>query len=236
MAIGVNDPGEDEDIRELNGEWNLRNYVINNQTWEAPPEAFCEPMTVMPIFDQGDPNVPVPNENAAEVVRSTSVATVAAVMFLGFAAFGAWNIARHDRYRIFTAASFILAGILLVGGVYNFGAAMPEAMAADAETDLDGTFSLEFEPYLAPEEGEPGFYDDFSGGYADNNPRNSEQLAFGPGSGWWLAGIGGVLAVVSGLVLVGAPQYTPRTKRTKTVEVVRYVPVPSATNLRLRRR
>jgi hypothetical protein len=238
MAIGANEPTMDDDIRELEGEWNLRNYVINNQTWEAPPERFEEPMTVMPIFEPADPDLPPPpNAQAAEVVRDTVVASVVAVAALGLGAFGAWNIARFNRFRLFTAASFVLAGILLVGAVYNFGSEMPGAMDADAATEQDGTFSLEFDQYLDPKEGEPGYYSEFSGGYPDNNPRSMEQLSYGPGAGWYLAGMGGVFAILTGLVLVAAPQYSPRPKADgKAVEVVRYVPVPSVTSLRLRRR
>lgn len=238
MAIGVNEPTADDDVRELQGEWNLRHYVINNQTWEAPPAETCEPMTVMPIFGEQDPNLPPPpNAEAAEVVQTTTIASVAAVVALGLGAFGAWNIARFNRFRLFTAASFILAGLLLVGAVAHFGNALPGAMAADAATEQDGTFSLEFDQYLDPDEGEPAYYSDFSGGYLDNNPRNSEQLSFGPGSGWYLAGVGGVFAILTGIVLVAAPMYSPRSKTTtKTVEVVRYVPVPTLTSFRLRRR
>ena len=238
MAIGANEPTMDDDIRELEGEWNLRNYVVNNQTWEAPPEEYCEPMTVMPIFEEVDPELPTPpNANAAEVVQTTTVASVAAVVALGLGAFGAWNIARFDRFRLFTAASFILAGLLLVGAVYNFGTEMPGAMAADAATEQDGTFSLEFDQYLDPDEGEPGYYSEFAGGYPDNDPSNTEQLSFGPGAGWYLAGVGGVFAILTGIALVAAPMYSPRPRRSeRTVEVVRYVPVPSISSLRLRRR
>ncbi len=46
-----------------------------------------------------------------------------------------------------------------------------------------------------------------------------------------------MFAILTGIVLVAAPMYSPRPKTTtKTVEVVRYVPVPSITSLRLRRR
>ncbi|NIT75421.1 MAG: hypothetical protein GWN18_00490 [Thermoplasmata archaeon] len=46
-----------------------------------------------------------------------------------------------------------------------------------------------------------------------------------------------MFAILTGLVLVAAPMYTPKAKTTeKTVEVVRYVPVPSIASLRLRRR
>jgi hypothetical protein len=237
MALEGAEPTPDDDIRELQGEWNLRNYVINNQTWEAPPERFEEPMTVMPIFEEVDPNAPPPpNANAAEVVQSTTIATVGAVIALGLGAFGAWNIARFNRFRLFTAASFILAGLLLVGAVANFGTEMPGAMAADAATEQEGTFSLEFDQYLDPDEGEPAYYSEFSGGYPDNNPRNMEQLSFGPGAGWYLAGLGGVMAILTGVVLVAAPMYSARPKKERTVEVVRYVPVPSVSTLRLRRR
>ncbi|NIP34447.1 MAG: hypothetical protein GWN18_05875, partial [Thermoplasmata archaeon] len=88
--------------------------------------------------------------------------------------------------------------------VYNFGSEMPGAMAADAVTEQEGTFSLEFDQYLDPDEGEPGYYSEFAGGYPDNDPRNMEQLSFGPGAGWYLAGIGGVFAILTGLVLVAA--------------------------------
>jgi hypothetical protein len=238
MAIDANEPTIDDDIRELEGEWNLRKYVINNQTWQAPPERFEEPMTVMPLFEPVDPDLPPPpNAQAAEVMQTTMVASVVAIAALGLGAFGAWNIARFNKFRLFTAASFILAGILLVGAVYNFGAEMPGAMAADAATEQEGTFSLEFDQYLDPNDGEPAYYSEFSGGYPDNNPRNTEQLSFGPGAGWYMAGMGGVFAILTGLVLVGAPQYAPRPRADpKTVEVVRYVPVPSVTSLRLRRR
>jgi hypothetical protein len=238
MAIGANEPTIDDEICELEGEWNLRNYVISNQTWGQPPERYEDPMTVMPIFEPTDPDLPPPpNAQAAEVVQTTVIVSVVAVAALGLGAFGAWNIARFNRFRLFTGASFILAGVLLVGAVYNFGDEMPGAMAADAATEQDGTFITEFEKHLDPSEGEPAFYSEFSGGYADNNPRNNEQLSFGPGAGWYLAGMGGVLAILTGLVLVTAPQYTSRPKaNAKAVEVVRYVPVPSITNLRLRRR
>lgn len=236
MAIGVQDPGEEIEYRELEGELSLRRAVINNQTWEAPPERFEEPMTVMPIMDDQDPNVPVPNENAIEVVRSTTIAIGAAVVALALGGFGAWNIARFDRFRAFTAASFLLAGILVLGACIHFSGSINDAMAADAETELEDTFGLAFEPYLDPEEGTPGYYSYFSGEYPDNNPQNTEQLSYGPGAGFWLAGAGGILAIVTALVLVAAPQYhSLREKRPREVEVVRYVPVPAVTSLRERR-
>ena len=235
VAMEVNEDPMDQEIRELEGEWNLGNYQISNSTWRAPPELYSDPLTVVPMYEETDE--PVPNANAQAVIENTTVAIVAAVFILGLAVFGAWNIARHDRYRMFTAASFLLAGVLLIGACMYMGTEMPSALAADSASGHEDNFGIAFEAYIDPEGGEAGFYNEFSGGYPDNNPRNAEQLDYGPGAGWWLAGFSGVLALITAGLFVGAPNWQPLKKEsTAPIEVVRYVPVPTVTSLRQRRR
>lgn len=234
-AMEVQEDPLETEIREIDGEWGLRNYRISDSSWQQPPELTDDPMWVQPLYE--DTPGPSPNANAQAVYMDTTVAVGAAVVALGLGAFGAWNIARHDRYRWFTTASFFLAAVLLVGACAHFSTALPGAMAEDAAVGSEEYFGAAFEPYLDPDGGDPGFYAEFDGGYPNNDPRNSEQLSYGPGAGWWMAGAGGVLALITAGVLVAAPQWrTLKRDRPATVEVVRYVPVPTVPSIREGRR
>jgi hypothetical protein len=233
MAVGVPEPVETEEIRELNGDFSLWDYRITNETFQAPPERYEDPMWVSSM---GEPEVQIPNENAIEVYEGTTVAIAGAIVALSLGAFGAWNIAKYDRYRWFTAASFMLGALLLLGSCFFFGTQLPDAMETDAATGLEESFGIPFEDYIDPDS-DYGYYFEFSGGYPNEDPRASEQLSYGPGSGWWLAGTGGVFAILAGAMLVGAPQWIPlKRNRPQTREVLRYVPVPTVANLRVRRR
>lgn len=237
LAVGVPDPARTEEIREIDGEFGLYNYHITNSSWQVPPEEYDDPMTVMPLYGQETGGQPVPNENAIEVYAGTTAAVAAAIVALALGAFGAWNIARYDRYRWFTAASLALAAVLLVGGCIYFSSALPGALEADAATGHEDTFGMAFSPYIDTTAGEPGFYSEFAGGYPNNDERLPEQLSYGPGAGWWLAGAGGIFAIIAAAVLVGAPMWTPRRRpRTDVVPAVKYVPVPTTDSLRGRRR
>jgi len=234
-AMEVNEDPFDQEVRELEGEWKLGNYQISNSTWSVPPEEYSDPMTVVPMYEETDE--PLPNANAQAVIENTTVAIGGAMFIMSLAAFGAWNIARHDRYRMFTASSFLLAGVLLIGSCLYVGAEMPDALTADSASGHEDNFGIAFEPYIDPEGGEPGFYNEFRGGYPDNDPRNAEQLNYGPGTGWWLAGFSGVLSLITAGLFVGASHWQPLKKTTTApIEVVRYVPVPTVTSLRQRRR
>ncbi len=234
-AMEVQQDPADAEVRQLEGECGLSNYHISDSSWQQPPPLMDDPMTVVPMY--GDTPEPGPNANAQAVYKGTTVAISAAVFALIAGAFGAWNIARHDRHRMFTAASFFLAAVLLVGGCVYFSTELPGAMAADAAAGNEDTFGVAFEPYIDPEGGEPGYYNEFSGGYPNNDPRNREQLQYGAGAGWWLAGAGGVLALITAGLFVGAPQWQSlKRERATPLEVVRYVPVPTVTDLRPRRR
>jgi hypothetical protein len=234
-AMEVQEDPDDAEVRQLEGECGLWNYQISDSSWQAPPEQYDDPMTVVPMYDGSEG--PGPNDNAEAVYANTTVSVAAAVFALALGGFGAWNIARHDRYRMFTAASFLLAAILLVGGCVYFSTELPGAMAADAATGHEDAFGLAFQPYIDPEGGEPGYYNEFSGGYPNNDPANREQLEYGAGAGWWLSGAGGVMALITAGMFVGAPQWRSMKRVTPaTVEVVRYVPVPTVTDLRPRRR
>lgn len=234
-AMEINEDPMDQEIRELEGEWNLGNYQISNSTWRVPPEEYSDPMTVVPMY--GETDEPIPNANAQAVIENTTVAIGAAVVMMGLAAFGAWNIARHDRYRMFTSATFLLAGVLLIGSCMYMGTEMPDAMAADSASGHEDNFGIAFEAYIDPEGGEPGYYNEFSGGYPNNDARNAEQLSYGPGAGWWLAGFSGIMALITAGLFVGAPHWQPLKKEsTAPVEIIRYVPVPTVTSLRQRRR
>lgn len=234
-AMEVQEDPADAEVRQLEGECGLYNYQISDSTWQAPPERYEDPLTVVPMYEEMEG--PRPNANAEVVYQNTTVSVAAAVFALILGAFGAWNIARYNRYRMFTAASFVLAAILLVGGCVYFATELPGAMATDAGIGHEDAFGLAFEPYIDPEGGEPGYYNEFSGGYPDNNPQNREQLEYGAGAGWWLASAGGVLALITAGLFVGAPQWQSHKRETMTpMEVVRYVPVPTVTNLRPRRR
>ena len=235
MAMELQEEPLETEIREIDGEWGLTNYRISDSSWQQPPEQTDDPMWVMPLYE--DTEGPSPNANAQVVFRDTTVAIGAAVIALGLGAFGAWNIARHDRHRWFTTASFFLAAVLLVGACIHFSTALPGAMAEDASMGSEESWGAAFEPYLDPESDAPGFYTEFSGGYPNNDPRNAEQLSYGPGAGWWMAGAGGILALITAGVLVAAPQWrTMKRESPATVEVVRYVPVPTVSSIRDGRR
>lgn len=233
-AIEAHEEPLDTEIRELDGKMDLRNFQISDSSFQQPPELTGDPMWVAPLYE--DTGEPSPNANVQEVFKDTTVAIGAAVFALGLGAFGAWNIARHDRYRIFTSASFLLAAVLLVGACVHFSNELPGAIATDAAGSED-SFGAAFEPYLDPEGSGPGFYTEFSGGYPNNDPRNAEQMSYGAGAGWWLAGAGGVFALLTAGVLVAAPQWrSMRREAPARVEVVRYVPVPTVASLRESRR
>jgi hypothetical protein len=237
MEMGVPDPLETEEIREIDGQWSLWDYQITNSSFRPAlpePDLYDDPMFVSPLTDDA---VQVPNANAIEVYEDTVVVMSTAIIALAIGAFGAWNIARYDRYRMFTAASFLLAGLLLIGACYHFGTELPGAMEKDSQADFEEeAFGLPFEAYLNTEGGVPAYYTDFAGGYPDSNPEDREQLTYGPGSGWWMSGAGGILALITAGVLFGAPQWAPLKRRApETREVLRYVPVPTVAALRRRR-
>jgi hypothetical protein len=237
MIVGVNEDPHDGEIRELNGEWSLWDYEISNSTFRErlpDPMEYEDPMFVAPVTDE---EIQPPNANAIDVVSNTSVLASGAVIVMALGVFGAWNIARYDRFRAFTSASFFLAALLLLGACFYFGSSLPDAMQADAATGDEYAFGYEFEKYVDTDGELPAYYNDFSGGYPDQTEFDGEQLQYGPGSGWWLAGSGGILALVASAVLFGAPQWQPlRRKSTQVKEVLRYVPVPTVATLRQRRR
>ncbi|UCC93536.1 MAG: hypothetical protein JSW25_02415, partial [Thermoplasmata archaeon] len=175
--------------------------------------------------------------HAYEVYRETSIVMVAGIGALLLGVYGMWNIAVHDRYRWFTSASFFLAAVLFIGGCYHYGMEMPTAMWSDASSGDAHTFGSLFSPYIDPEGGEPGYYFEFDGGYPSDEPTLGEQLQYGPKAGWWMAGAAGIFALITSAVLVAAPSLErEKGEASETYEVVRYVPIPTVTNVKRRRR
>lgn len=224
--------------RQIDGDFTLWDYSISNATFtdqlpDPPdPSEYQDPMWVS---DFSEEDVVIPNENTVAVYEETTLLIGTSVFIMALGAFGAWNIARYDRYRMFTAASFVLAAVLLFGACYYFGQELPGAMEADSATGMEESFGLAFEPYIDPL-GDPGYYYEFSGGYPNQDPRAGEQLSYGPESGWWLAGTGALFSILAGAMLVGAPMWAPLKRRQPaTREVVRFVPVPHMANTRQRR-
>lgn len=232
-TVGPDGPTDEDETRQLDGEGYLTGYRLSNLTWDRDMDPRERDWEAYSFYGSSSDAI---SGRGREVYVETGVALVAGVIALGLGSCGIWNVARRDRYRWFTAASLFLAGVMFVGGCYHFANSLPEAMWSDS-TDYPGSFGGFFSPYIDPEGGEPGYYFEFSGGYPSEEPWLREQLQYGPRSGWWLMGAAGIAALVSSAVLVGAPSWLEERESTgPTVEVVRYVPVPTVTNLRRRRR
>jgi hypothetical protein len=226
-AMQVGDPGQDNELRELNGDWSLWKHELTDEPFQVPPPQYTDPLTVN-LY--GDDEMQTPNANTIEVYSSTSAMVVAGAIGMAAAAFGAFNIARHDRWRVFTAASFVLAGILLLAAPAYFGTQLPSAMARDASTGDPLAFGAEYTPYINSDTVTPGFYKDLSGSYLHQTSTSQEQLTYGPGIGWFLSGAAAVLCLITAGVVYGASQWRPLRTRRPEREVLRYVPVPVVTN------
>ncbi len=232
-TVGPDGPTDEDETRQLDGEWTLTGYRLSNITWDRDMNPGDRDWEQYPFYGEGSDII---NERGKEVYVETGVALLAGVAVMGIGSIGVWYVTRRDRYRWFTAASFFLAGVLFVGGCYHFATALPEAMWSDSSNGED-SFGGFFSPYIDPEGGEPGYYFEFAGGYPSDETWLREQLQYGPRSGWWLMGAAGIAALVASAVLVGAPSWSEEVEATgPTIEVVRYVPVPTVTNLRKRRR
>ncbi len=231
-TVGPDGPTPDDERRQLDGQWTLYEFRFFNETWNGQDRNPNNRWMDLPVQDSGGPN-----EYAADVFMGTIIALSVGVGALCLGVFGMWNIALYDRYRWFTAASFFLAAVLFIGGCYYFGMSLPEAMWSDASVSSEESFGALFEPYIDPEGGDPGYYFEFDGGYPNDDPGLGEQLQYKPGSGWWLAGAAGIFALITSAVLVAAPSLeTEKQAEGPTYEVVRYVPVPTVTNIKRRRR
>jgi hypothetical protein len=217
----------DGELRQLDGQWTLWDYELNNATFDLPPPQSCEPMSVVD-FTASDPANP--NANALEVYHATSAMVVGGAIAFAAAAFGAYNVARHDRFRWLTAASMLLAAILLFAAPAYFGFELPGAISDDASTGSPDAFGAAYSPYIDQSAGPPPFYPDFSGGYPNADARDAEQLEYGPGLGFYMAGIGAVLAIIAGAFLFGAPQWGSARANVRPREIYRYVPVPVVAN------
>jgi len=226
-AMQVGEPDQDTELRELNGDWSLWKHELTDEPFQVPPPQYTDPLTVN-LY--GDDEMQDPNANAIDVYSSTSAMVVAGAIGMAAAAFGAFNIARHDRWRAFTAASFVLAGVLLLAAPAYFGTELPSAMARDASTGDPLAFGAEYTPYINPDTVTPGFYKDLSGSYLHQTVDSQEQLTYGPGIGWFLSGAAAVLCLIAAGVVYGASQWRPLGTRKPTREVLRYVPVPVVTN------
>jgi hypothetical protein len=234
--IGPDGPEPEDEKRQLRGRWYLGSYKLSEQIWDTDSRTVPDIWTPYDLYGQED-GTQLVNEHAREVYAETTIFVAGGIAALGVAAFGTWNVAMKDRYRWFTTATYFLAAVLLIGGCYHYGMGLPEAMWSDSASGHEDSFGLVFSPYIDPEGGEPGYYFEFDGGYPNNDPRFSEQLDYGPGIGWWLAGAAGIMALLTSAVMVAAPSIVKeREGATQTVEVVRHVPVPTVTNVRRQRR
>jgi hypothetical protein len=230
-TIGPDGPEPEDERRQLDGDWSLFQFRFFNETWNDRDLDPGPGWTKTSITDDGV------DVFAQEVYMETIIAMFAGIGALVLGVFGMWNIARFDRYRWFTSASFFLAAVLFIGGCYHYSMEMPAAMYSDASSGDPHTFGALFEPFIDPEGGEPGYYFEFDGGYPADDPTLAEQLQYGPGIGWWMAGAAGIFALIASAVLVAAPSLEEEKKEsTETYEVVRYVPIPTLTNVKRRRR
>jgi hypothetical protein len=236
-TVGPDGPVPEDETRQLDGQWTLYEFHFYNATWEdtdSSPEGRWE---TSPIRDGTGEEGTGPNDDAREVISVVTIALGTGIGALLLGTFGIWNIAREDRFRWFTAASFFLAAVLFLGACYHMGMGLPEAMRSDSYSGHEDSYGALFAPYIDPEGGEPGYYFEFDGGYPAEEPWLREQLQYGPGSGWWLAGAAGIFALMASAVLVAAPSLRDEMEGTgKALEVVRYVPVPTVTNVKRRRR
>jgi hypothetical protein len=235
-TVGPDGPGPDDERRQLDGVWTLNQFRSYNATWQGQDADPSGKWRTQPIQSEGGPDTAV-NGHAAEVYAETVLLLVAGIWALSLGALGMWNIARHDRWRWFTAASFFLAAVLFLGGCYHYAMSLPDAMWSDTSVGGGESFGAMFDPYIDPEGGEPGYYFEFDGGYPNDDPSLGEQLQYGPGAGWWLAGAAGIFALIASAVLVAAPSLQEEVDGEGHVqEVVRYVPVPTVGDLKRRRR
>lgn len=236
-TVGPDGPTPNDERRQLDGVWTLSEFRFYNATWNGQDSDPTGKWHTSPIQEEGGPDTSI-NGQAAEVYSETVLALVAGIWALSLASFGVWNIARHDRWRWFTTASYFLAAVLFLGGCYHYATALPDAMWTDTATGEADSFGALFDHYIDPEGGEPGYYFEFDGGYPNDDPRLGEQLQYGPGAGWWLAGAAGIFALISSALMVAAPSMEREVAQDMghVEEVVRYVPVPTVGNVKRRRR
>jgi len=232
-TVGPDGPEPEDETRQLDGEWTMFQFRFYNQTWEGQDADPRDRWNTTSIGSGGTG----PNAAAGDIYTGITVAMAAGILALCFGALGVWNIATRDRFRWFTAASFFLAAVLFLGACYVYSMSLPDAMFSDASAGDPETFGALFAPFIDPEGGEPGYYFEFDGGYPNTDPRLREQLEYGPGLGWWMAGAAGIFALIASSVLVAAPTIEQEREGTpRTTEVVRYVPVPTVTETKRRRR
>jgi hypothetical protein len=225
-AMRVGEPPLDQEIRVLDGTWTVWDYELNNATFSAPLPEFTEPMSVY-TFGEDEREVD-PNANVNEVYATTSGLVVSGSLAFLAAAVGSYQVARNGRWRMFTAASMLLAGILMFAAPAYYGFELPGAMADDAARGDPLAFGAAYEPYIDSTAGPPPFYGDFEGGY-DAPAGASEQLEYGPGVGWYLSGFAAVMSVLAGALLFGAPQWGSAKATPRPREIYRYVPIPIIT-------
>ena len=225
-AMQAGEPADQQEVRQLDGTWTMWDYELNNATFAAPPPQFTEPMSVYTFGD--DAGKVDPNANVKEVYATTSGLVVSGAFAFVAAAVGAYQVSRNGKWRMFTAASMLLAGILLFAAPALYGFELPGAMADDAATGDPMAFGAAYEPYIDSTAGPAPFYGDFSGGYGAPEGA-SEQLEYGPGVGWYLSGFAAVMSVLAGALLFGAPQWGSAKAAPRPREVYRYVPVPIVT-------
>jgi hypothetical protein len=235
-TVGPDGPDAGDERRQLDGVWTLSSFRFYNETWNGRDEDPTGHWRTSPIQQDGGVDTTV-NGHAAEVYSETAFTLVAGIWALCLASFGAWNIARHDRWRWFTTASFFLAGVLFLGGCYHYATSLPGAMWTDTAMGGGDSFGGLFDPYIDPEGGDPGYYFEFDGGYPNDDPTLGEQLQYGPGAGWWMAGAAGIFALMTSAIMVAAPSMKDEMgDRGHVQEVVRYVPVPTVGDVKRRRR
>ena len=236
-TVGPDGPTPEDETRQLDGQWTLYEFRYYNVTWETTDSTPQGRWRTYPIHDATGDEGTGPNDDARAVISMVTINLGAGIMALLLGMFGVWNIARRDRFRWFTAASFFLAALLFLVACYHMGMGLPDAMWSDSSSGHEDSYGALFAPYIDPEGGEPGYYFEFDGGYPADEPWLREQLQYGPGSGWWLAGAAGIFALMASAVLVAAPSLREEMEGSgKTFEVVRYVPVPTVTNIKRRRR
>ncbi len=233
MVLGV--PAEDQEIRELEGEWSLWKYELANSSFApaVPPppppgevNPYNDPLTVTFLTEA---DVKQPNAATLEVYSSTSALFVSGMAAVAAASFGAYNVARRGKWRAFTGATYVLGAVLLFAAPAYFSAELPDAMREDAEGGDEASFGAAYEPYIEPETPIVGYYVDFSGGYNNDDPFASEQFSYGSGVGWALAGLSAGLCVLAGALLYGAPQWGSVKAPIRPREVYKYIAVPVVT-------
>jgi len=91
-TVGPDGPTDEDETRQLDGEWTLTGYQLSNITWDRDMNAWERDWDQYSFYGEGSDIV---NERGRKVYVETGAALVAGVVALGLGSFGIWNVARR---------------------------------------------------------------------------------------------------------------------------------------------